>query len=885
MIKITLKLMRSSARMLVPAGIAILIGTAFIAATLLFGNAMDASLRQQLTSTYAQANYIVGARTDGLNDDEINAVAETTVGDFQLERLRAIDGVKGAQAITSLNMEASKDDKHASIIAIGTSSDPKLLAVQVVEGEAPIDNGEIALPKATAKQLGARIGDQVELSIGENASGDADTTAKVRVVGLTEDRNGAYSYYGGAAVLSEGEMGALNIYGETRDFQDFNTTMLLLDLDPSKTDAALEQVKQLLPAHYEATDARTAGDEAMEMMSAGGVSVTTVFLMSFGVLAMLVAALVIANTFQVLVAQRRRTLALLRTIGAKKGQLYASVLVEAGVLGIIASGLGIGAGVGLMALAAGSGLLSMGGVAAGVILTWPVVAVPLGFGVAITVLASMSSARSATAVTPLEALRPLELTDTKRAGRVRAGVGLLAILLGGAMTGWAVFDVWRFGAGQGSTAETDYSLVLLTAIAGCALVFLGLVLSAVFWLPRLIDGFGWMVAHAGPSSAIARANIAKNPRRVAATGAALLIGVTLVSTIATGAASAKETMNDALASRYAVDMIVTGDDLDQDAVRKVTAVDGVKHALLAPTATGEISDVSGTWNSALFIGVDDVNQVKGVVKADLTGARIDRDTALLPRYSATSGKELRFADNKIEARAGGAAVGGDTPEEDTRAVGLTATQSDYRRVSNMVSATSFVSNELFADGTFKAEGHMILLSVDADGRNLNEIFDQVQGALADMSGVTIAGPVAERNQWETMIDTMMALLVGLLAVAVLIALVGVANTLSLSVIERTRESATLRAIGMTRGQLRRSLAVEALLIAVVSGLVGVVMGTVFGWIGSFMVFSLYGQVVFPIEWGSDGLVLLIAALAALAASVLPARRAVRTPPVEALSEA
>ena len=123
------------------------------------------------------------------------------------------------------------------------------------------------------------------------------------------------------------------------------------------------------------------------------------------------------------------------------------------------------------------------------------------------------------------------------------------------------------------------------------------------------------------------------------------------------------------------------------------------------------------------------------------------------------------------------------------------------------------------------------------------------------------------------------------AVAVLIALIGVANTLSLSVIERTRESATLRAIGMTRGQLRRSLAVEALLLSLVAGVVGVVLGTLFGWLGSYMVFSLYGKTVFPFEWGMNGIVLVVAAIAALLASVFPARRAVKTPPVEALAEA
>ncbi len=119
----------------------------------------------------------------------------------------------------------------------------------------------------------------------------------------------------------------------------------------------------------------------------------------------------------------------------------------------------------------------------------------------------------------------------------------------------------------------------------------------------------------------------------------------------------------------------------------------------------------------------------------------------------------------------------------------------------------------------------------------------------------------------------------------LIALVGVANTLSLSVIERTRESATLRAIGMTRGQLRASLAVEALLIALVSGVSGILLGTLFGWLGAYVVLEQFGTVIFPFEWGANGIVLMVSVVAALLASVLPAHRAANTPPVEALSEA
>ena len=240
---------------------------------------------------------------------------------------------------------------------------------------------------------------------------------------------------------------------------------------------------------------------------------------------------------------------------SKKGQLYGSVLFEAGILGLIASLLGVALGIALMGGLTASGVMASAGMDARLVLSWPVFAVPIAFGIVMTVLASLGSARSATAVTPLEALRPIELTDTRRAGVLRAVGSILLIVAGLALAVFAAWQNHEMNTGRVSMASDNYATVLLMAIAGCAFIFLGMVLSATFWLPALMRGIGALVSLAGPSARIAHANIQKNPRRVAATGAALLIGVTLVSTIATGAASAKQTMGEALDRRYSVDMI------------------------------------------------------------------------------------------------------------------------------------------------------------------------------------------------------------------------------------------------------------------------------------------------------------------------------------------
>lgn len=912
MFSITVKLMKKSARMLIPAGIAILIGTAFIAATFLFGNAMNDSLARQTTAQLGGANYVISVdSSEGLNEQERNDIYTRTVNDFQLDRIRVTEGVKDVRVESSSSVTVANGDKHASSYAITTAAQRDLLPVSIIQGDQPVDSNEIALTKSVADQLGVKVGDSVTVnsrtaqavaSTGYGSAGNdtaADSGMTVRVVGITEDPNGAYAYYGGASVLSDNVITAMN---GIDDFGKLNVYLVYLDIDDAdqpSADATVKQIDKLLPKHFTVQSRAAMEEESIKSVSKGDTSIATIFLLSFGILAMLVAALVIANTFQVLVAQRRRTLALLRTIGANKGQLYVSVLFEAGLLGLIASMLGVGLGIGLMAALCQSGLMKATGMTMRLVLSWPAFVVPIAFGVVMTVIASLGSARSATAVTPLEALRPIELTDTRRAGKIRAILAGLLVLVG---IGLAAFSAWQMNekiAGHDSLADKQYPMVLLAAIAGCALIFLGLVLSAAFWLPVLMRGVGALVAFAGPSAKVAHANIQKNPRRVAATGAALLIGVTLVSTIATGAASAKQTMNEALTTRYSVDMIAAGADMTSKQADEVAKIKGIKDSIYAPTRMMSMKDANGKDLNVLIVGVDGVDALRKVVRADLSGVTISGDSVLMPKYSAATGKDIplgksvTFTSDVSGSQTGTAdAAASDTENDGGQSDGvqtltLAPQKVDYRRISANYAAVAFVDAGHFTNGDVKANGHIMLMRIDAEsaGTTLNDIFTNVQNAFSASADIDVSGPVAERTQWETMINGMMALLVGLIAVAVLIALVGVANTLSLSVIERTRESATLRAIGMTRGQLRRSLAVEALLLSLVSGVVGVVLGTLFGWLGSYMVFSLYGDTVFPFEWTTNGAVLGVAALAALLASVAPARRAVKTPPVEALAEA
>jgi putative ABC transport system permease protein len=873
---ITLKLMRKTKRMLIPAGIAIMIGTAFIASTFLFGNAMNDSLTRQLTAMFGNANYAASINSSDLSDKELNEAYSSTVGDFHLDQIAGIEGVGGVRASVETGVSVSKGDSTVSGEIISTAAQKNMLPVNITEGDQPKDSNEVALPEDMAKQLNVGVGDTVSLTsryaVGDDGKAKADN---VRVVGLTSDPNGAYSYYGGAIV------GSNNLLAAMQGVDDFNatgTTMVYLDLalDGNSVSAkTINGVKALLPKHFDLMSRQQISDESIKSLSGNQTNIVTTFLRR--------ACHVRGGSGdrQHVPSARGATPPHTRLATHHRRKERPTVWFRA-----VRSG-----GARLRRIRAWRGAWKPAHVghvrqrhhAGGRFnFSWQAAVVPILFGIVVTVLASMGSARSATAVTPLEALRPIELTDNRRSSLTRAIIGILMVAVGIAM---AIFSIWQVQATNGGedASGDQFTMILLIAIAGAALVFLGMVVTAVFWMPTLMKGVGALASLTGPSATVAHANIQKNPRRIAATGAALLIGVTLVSTIATGAASAKETMNGALATRYSVDIVAMGDDISQQMVKDVADINGVSDTLYAPAVSVTLEKADGTQpTSALLVGVKNIDQVKQVMRANLGNASIDSDSVLMPTYNAQTGKELQFANGTADFSTEWNQNG-----DATRSLTLQANQADYRRVSAQYGAVGFVDESHFTNGDLDAATHVLLVKADTDksGVSVDDIYNDMQAALEKSTDATVTGPIAERIVWANMIDSMMMLLVGLIAVAVLIALVGVANTLSLSVIERTRESATLRAIGMTRGQLRRSLAVEALLISLVSGISGVLLGTLFGWLGAYVVFSMYGKVVFPFEWGINGIVLAVAAVAALLASVFPARRAVSTPPVEALAEA
>lgn len=856
MLRVTLAQMRRSLGRLTAAGVAIVIGTAFVAATLLAGNVISRTTYDSIAARFADADLVVGV-------DAESGGARLTASD--LDAVRDVEGVDAASPV-AMGMQALQ--RGARTIYQGivpTTPDPRLMPLTVTEGELPTGAGQIALPADVAERFGVDVGGTISVERQVMSSVTADdgayepVTEQLDVVGIVDDPYGAFAMMGGAAVVTADDFASWEAEGGSVAEYDELAVALAEGADAGAvSDAVATAVGD--GRVVETPDERAAATAAS--LTGGEDLVFMVFVLTFAAIALLVAGLVIANTFQVLVAQRTRTLALLRCVGADKGQVGRSVLVEAAILGAVASitGVVVGAGLGQTALWVASQQDLSVPLPSTIGLTWQVVVIPLVVGTLVTVAAALVPARVATRVAPLAALRPADAPTTSKGsvGRVRLVLSVLATVFG--------FAMLAGGAALGTLAEQP-TVGLLLGIAGGALSFVGVAVSAVFWLPRVAALAGRLVGASGPTARLAAANTLRNPRRTAATSTALLIGVTLVAMMSTGAESARASLTTALDTRYPVDVWVTSEQYDADGTLGGLS-SKVRDAVASVDGVGALAEVSGTEAEAQGDYPMHVSSVEAeAARATLRDASgidgLAPGTVVLPSGLATA---LEVDDGDTLTLTG---------PDGSAALDVVVTQLELGDAVVTPQDMAALDDEPVLDRMWMALG-----APDSAG----DVVPQIQDAVADTGeSVSVAGAAVERANFETVIDTALGIVVGLLAVAVVIALIGVANTLSLSVLERRRESATLRAIGLSRGQLRGMLAIEGVLIAGVGALLGVALGLVYGWAGAAAALGVMGDVLIVVPWRDVALVLAVALVAGLVASVVPGRAAARTSPVAALA--
>ncbi|GGI12814.1 ABC transporter ATP-binding protein [Galliscardovia ingluviei] len=906
--KITRKLMGANARMLIPAGIAIFLGSVFVTCALLFGNVLDVSMRQSLTEQFGAANYMISV-------DE-HAKETPQEQSLDLNKLTAIDHVEGVRQERSLMLDLGtpSSTKHVTSMITQMGDVDSMNPVQVQEGALPQSADEIAVPESFAKQLGVTLGSTV--TVADPAQSDHSMDQEYTVTGFTAENNSQYAYYGGVALLNRQAMDRyFSVRGaaatDDADVQEelahsdaqvedtpayFPSVYVRVGDFPKNADGqtdyadaaqverkyadTLQAIKDIMPKGTVLESRTQVADQRLKNMGGGVSGATTTFLMVFAVLAMFVAALVIANTFQVLVAQRKRILALLRTIGAKRGQVYRSVILEGAILGIISTILAVLVGIGLMVLMivlmprdnSMFGLIALRDL--GRVITPSAVFIPIVFGTTVTMIACTGSARAATRVSPLEALQSVDTLEQVSKGKLRLTFGILFIVLG---IGAAVASIVGVNAlndpANSNNADSNnlYSMYLLISMAACMIVMIGMLMLTQRWVPAMLSGVGTIVRRIGASSRVASANLKRNPKRVAATSAALLIGVTLIATLSTGAASVRQTLSTTLDEHYSVDVIVNKPQSTLTSKQRdaVAAVDGVSGAVLV----NYVDMLTPKGNTIRLYAPTSQDQLNTVMN-EHTGVMPEQDQLIIPQ-SYTEGEDPSWK-NGQEFKL--------TNADGTKTLTLTTHTAPYRSLTSGTVYYAMVSPQDLREAHIEYAGNEIWAKV-ANKNDATAAVNAIRQALGDQQDIIVGGSVAERSLYDQMITVILQVLLALIAVAMIIAIIGVANTLSLSVIERTRESATLRAIGMTRAQLRKSLAIEAVMIAVVAGIVGIIVGTLFGWLGTYIVCSLMGKVSFAFDWLTAGAIIVGGIVCALLASILPARRAVRTPPVVALAQA
>ena len=827
MLHVALANIRTYARRYIAAILAVAIGTAFLGASLAVDTSTRATLKNSVGEYYKTADLVISrdwqdADFGTENDKPLDAQA--------LQAVRALPEVKTAYGASSTgaNLRTDNDVYNAWLIPI--SPEHRFSGVNLIEGRAPMSELEATIDEKYAEQTGLALGDEVVI---EGASSET-SLQEVRLVGLSAASNDPFKSSMMQVGVSEDSWEYL-----TGDAADFDEIMVNAAGDVPAATAALEKAladSSVLAATVMSADEKVIADVAQ---LTGGTEQLTMVLLIFALVALVVTGLVVMNTFAVVIAQRTRELALLRTLGAKRQQIRSSVLTEALLIGVLASIIGVAGAVGLMA-----GLIKLLQMLvpdmsyATLAVDWKAIVIPLLVGILMTVLSAWVPARRAMKLAPLAALRPFDAASVKnRSGKVRIILGALLAAAGVA------------GLVAGALLES-----LPIAFLGGLLSFPGILMLASLFVPPTVYGVGKLFAGSKVAGKLAALNAVRNPGRTTATATALLIGVTLVSMIMVGGQSAKTSLNQGISEEYPIDLTVQTGVLQDAEVSQLAGIDGV--AAVAPyevtSTTIELDE--GEIEDSYLLVVDP--QGLGTVLQD--NAPVPTDGQLVfTSWSQTDSDTAQVAGQQLQ---------------------VVASSASY--LSNMI--TKNTAEQLGLQTDDLNGGAMLRLDDTVEGAQLSQLVERIAEVL-QIDSASIYGGAMEKAMFSQIIDVLLMIVSGLLAVAVLIALIGVANTLSLSVLERTRENALLRALGLKKKQLRSMLATEAVLIGGVAALLGLVLGTVYGMFGAYSTLAPIGQVRFDIPWLQLALVIAVSVIAALLASLTPSRRAARLSPVEGLA--
>ncbi|MFD5830620.1 ABC transporter permease [Lentzea sp. NPDC060358] len=836
MLKTILAGLRARTARLVLSSIAIALGVAFVTGTLVLGDAVEAQTRDNFARSARNVDAAVH-----LADNSPNS--ETGIPADLLQKIRSTQGVEGADSREFGSAALlGGDGKARNAVVQPLPTTEKLRDFNLQDGRFPAKSDEIAVDTKTAQIAKLKVGDKLTMLDKDNAE------HSYTIVGSYQQGASSISMSGSDHVVVSPE-GMRTLIPDQRIYE----IVAVAGSGVSQQQLA-DEIKAVVGSGYQVQTGEELTKATLEQVGDAAGEIKS-FLLAFAAISLVVAGMVIYNTFTILVAQRTKELALLRCVGADRGQVFRSVLAEAVFMGLVASVLGILGGFGVSAglqVLVGSVGGGGGDVDIRLPLTWTTIVAGFGVGVVVTVLSAVLPARRATRVAPVAALRsqPDSHDDVARTGKVRIVVATLIALAGAATV--------HLGMQQEEEAA-------LFVTGGATMVLLlAVLLLGPLYVPLVNRLFG--KALRGVPSKLASANAGRNPKRTAATTAALMIGVTIVAMVTVVAGSARETMNQKVEDRFPADYEVSSSVYSQpltqkfaDELAKVRDVAKIAPELTTSTESPQLEYAYVTGYPADAIG--------SLVRAETTNGPLG------------SLKDDEIAMREKDAKRAGVAVGATVQlgGKDFKVAALVKDNTYGTGIVTLPAATALSKEPV--------KGFDKLLVKLAPGTD-------IAAARTDLERVISTSPVAVLNsaaetkaELNSQLDQILLFIWALVGLALIIALFGIANTLTLSVLERTRESALLRALGLTRGQLRQMLVVESILMALIGAVVGVLLGAGFGWILVEALSNPELQVSFSVPFAQIGVMLGLAVVAAVVAAVLPARRAARNSIVAGMAEA
>lgn len=829
---------------------AIVLGIAFLSGSLVFTDTIGRSFDRIAYGTVTDvavrpATEDGDAIAMGINRDARSIPAEYV---DRIAELPEVDKVEGV--VNSTGLFVIKPDNRllggtgAPTIAYNAGSDdpvPNAAGEQIIDwkaGEVPREEGEIALDARSADLAGYAVGDTVRLAMPSDPP-----VLEARLVGTFEFSAGGLA---GATLVVFDDASAQRYFLDGEDA--FNVIQIDGVEGLSQREVA-DAVAEVIPEGTEAVTGDEVAQESKDLFDQL-LGFLNTFLLVFAAIALVVGTFLIVNTFSILVAQRSRELALLRALGASRRQIGRSVLIEACVVGLVGStvGLGLGFGLALLLKVLFSNVgLDLSGTA--LVFQPRTVVVSYVVGVLVTMLAAWVPARRAGRVPPIAAMRD-EVAMPESSLRWRLALALLFGLAGaGAMAAGLWLDVPRpvIWVGLGIFGVLMAVALGSPLIAAPVLAVFGVLYRAVF----------------GAVGLLAAQNARRNPRRTAATASALMIGLALVTTMSILGASINKSIDAGVDREFSADFLiqnVSNQPFSPKIAEAVAEVPGV-----AQTSPSQllVFDLDGAQTFASSIEVDSFQEI---FTLDYVAGE-----------SPSGDDEIAVSESTSERLGVGA---GDRVELGFPGADLDVTVSGVYADSNVV-GQAVVPMSMVPRAGIKRGDTTLAVNVEPD-RGTRTVLAALERAVGDNPTIVVQDKQAFAEAQRAQVDTLLYLIYALLGLAIVIAVLGIVNTLALSVIERTREIGLLRAVGLTRPQLRRMVRLESVAIAVLGAVLGIGAGLLFG-VTLQRSFADDGLTDLAVPAASLAIFVVLAAVVGVLAAVLPARRAARLDVLEAIA--